>query len=117
MKKQARAYRHKRIVKKIQGTSQRPRLVVFRSHKHMYAQLVDDKGQKVIGGVSTLSQEFKKNNAKTTNQEAAKEIGRLIAQLAKSRKINTVCFDRGGYKFHGRVKNLADGAREGGLKF
>ncbi|MFO8053041.1 MAG: 50S ribosomal protein L18 [Candidatus Omnitrophota bacterium] len=117
MKKQARAYRHKRIVKKIQGTAQRPRLVVFRSHKHIYAQLINDKNQKVVTGVSTLSAEFKKNNSKTANKEAAKEVGKLIAQLAKSKKINTVCFDRGGYKFHGRIKNLADGAREGGLKF
>ncbi len=117
MKKQARAYRHKRITKKIKGDAGRPRLVVFRSRKHIYAQLVDDQSQKVIIGVSTLSAGFKKKEIKATTKEAAKEVGKLIAELAKSKKIDTVCFDRGGYLFHGRIKNLADGAREGGIKF
>lgn len=117
MKKQARAYRHKRILKKIQGTAQRPRLVVFRSHKHVYAQLIDDQAQKVVAGASTLSAQFKEKNTKTADKNAAKEVGKIIADLAKSKKISVVCFDRGGYKFHGRIKNLAEGAREGGLKF
>lgn len=117
MKKQARAYRHKRIVRKVQGTSARPRLVVFRSHKHIYVQLVDDQNQKVITGLSTLSKQFKEQDTKPANKEGAKQIGKLIAAAAKSKKIDTVCFDRGGYKFHGRIKSLADGAREGGLKF
>lgn len=117
MKKLSRAYRHKRISRKVQGTAARPRLVVFRSRKHIYAQLVDDQGQKVITGVSTLSESFKKQNEKPANKEGAKQIGKLIAELAKSKKIDVIRFDRGGYKFHGRVKSLADGAREGGLKF
>ncbi|MCF7916400.1 MAG: 50S ribosomal protein L18 [Candidatus Omnitrophica bacterium] len=117
MKKKSRAYRHKRISRKVQGTAERPRLVVFRSSKHVYAQLVDDQNQKVITGVSTLSENFKKQNNKAADKEGAKQIGKLIAEVAKSKKIDVVRFDRGGYKFHGRVKSLADGAREGGLKF
>ncbi|MCF7874652.1 MAG: 50S ribosomal protein L18 [Candidatus Omnitrophica bacterium] len=117
MKKQAREYRHKRILKKIQGTALRPRLLVFRSHKHVYAQLIDDQAQRVVTGASTLSAQFKGNNAKTADKAAAKEVGKIIADLAKSKKISVVCFDRGGYKFHGRIKSLAEGAREGGLKF
>ncbi len=117
MEKLARAYRHKRILKKMKGTPQRPRLVVFRSHKHIYAQLVDDQSQKAITGVSTLSAEFKNKQIKTTNKKAAKEVGKLIAQAAKDKKIDSVCFDRGGYRFCGRLEHLAEGAREGGLKF
>jgi large subunit ribosomal protein L18 len=117
MKKQAREYRHKRILKKIQGTALRPRLLVFRSHKHVYAQLIDDQAQRVVTGASTLSAQFKGKNTKTADKAAAKEVGKIIADLAKSKKISVVCFDRGGYKFHGRIKSLAEGAREGGLKF
>jgi large subunit ribosomal protein L18 len=117
MKKQSREYRHKRILKKIQGTALRPRLLVFRSHKQVYAQLIDDQAQRVVAGASTLSAQFKGKNTKTSDKAAAKEVGKIIADLAKSKKISVVCFDRGGYKFHGRIKSLAEGAREGGLKF
>ncbi len=117
MKKTARAYRHKRVFKKVKGTKARPRLVVFRSKKHMYAQLVDDGLSKVTTGCSTLSKEFKEKKIKPNDKTAAKEIGKLIAQQSLKLGLKSVCFDRGGYKYHGRIKSLADGAREGGLKF
>ncbi len=117
MKLEGRARRHKRILKKTRGTEERPRLVVFRSKKHIYAQLVDDQKQRVITGCSTLSKEFRELKIKSTNKEAAKEVGKLIAKKAQERGITKVCFDRAGYKYHGRVRALAEGAREGGLKF
>jgi len=117
MKNIARKRRHKRVTKKIKGTKQQPRLVVFRSNKHIYAQVVDDAAQKVVAGSSTLSSEFKAKNIKSTNKEAAKEIGKIISNKASSLGIKNVSFDRGGYRYHGRVKELAEGAREGGLKF
>jgi len=117
MKQIGRKRRHKRITKRVKGTEKMPRLVVFRSKKHIYTQLIRDDIQKVAGGCSTLSREFRDKNIKTTNKEAAKEIGKMIAQKAKGLGIKNVCFDRGGYKYHGRVKSLAEGAREGGLSF
>jgi large subunit ribosomal protein L18 len=117
VKLKGRIQRHKRITKKIKGTKERPRLVVFRSNKHIYAQLVDDSMQKVLMGCSTLSKEFKEKNIKSTNKEAAKEIGKLIAQKTLSLGIKKVSFDRAGYKYHGRVRMLAEGAREAGLEF
>jgi len=117
MKLEGRLRRHKRITKKMKGTGERPRLVVFRSKKHIYAQLVNDEEQRVITGCSTLSPEFKKLNMKSTNKEAAYEVGKLIAKKALSLGIEKVCFDRAGYKYHGRVKALAEGARKEGLKF
>jgi len=114
MKKLGRFYRHRRITKKIKGDSVRPRLVVFRSSKHIYAQLIDDAAHKVIAGLSTLSKDFV--DIKSSNKEGAKEIGKRIAKKALSLGIEKVSFDRSGYKYHGRVKSLADGAREGGLK-
>lgn len=109
--------RHKRITKKMKGSKTCPRLVVFRSGKHIRVQLVDDGLDKVITGCSTLSKDFKGKNIKPSNKEAAKEVGKLIAQKALKLGFKEACFDRAGYKFHGRVKFLADGAREGGLKF
>ena len=117
MKKIGRQRRHKRITKKIKGDQEKPRLVVFRSKKHIRAQLVNDSGQKVVVGCSTLSKEFKSRGIKTTNKESAKEVGKIIAQKAQGMGIKKVSFDRGGYKYHGRIKSLADGAREEGLKF
>jgi len=105
--------RHKRIRAKISGTAGRPRLCVFRSGKHIYVQLIDDEKNKTILTVSDLK--FKKNRG--TKIEKAKEAGKLIAEKAKDLKIEKVVFDRGGYKYHGRVKAVAEGAREGGLKF
>ncbi len=117
MKLPQRERRHERVTKKVQGTSAKPRLVVFRSKKHIYAQLIKDDANSVVTGCSTLSKEFKDKNIKSTNKEAAKEIGKLIAAKAVALGIKEVCFDRAGYKYHGRVQALSEGAREGGLKF
>ncbi|BBE30912.1 50S ribosomal protein L18 [Tepiditoga spiralis] len=106
--------RHLRIRRKLSGTSERPRLVVFRSEKHMYAQLVDDEAGKVITSASTIDKDVKIE--KTWNVEAAKEIGKLIAEKAKAKGVTKVKFDRGGYQYHGRVKAVAEAAREAGLE-
>ncbi len=111
-----RRYRRKRRVrKKVQGTSERPRLCVFRSNAHIYAQLIDDdKGITITGTSSlTLGEEAKG----LTKTEKSRLVGKRIAQLALERGIKKVVFDRNGYKYHGRVKALAEGAREGGLEF
>jgi large subunit ribosomal protein L18 len=107
----ARHRRHLRVRKKVNGTSERPRLVVFRSDKHIYAQLVDDTAGRTIVTVSSV----KVSDGKKTQKAA--EVGKQVAALAKDKGITRVVFDRGGYKYHGRVKAVADGAREGGLEF
>ncbi len=117
MKRSGRQKRHQRITKRIQGRSSCPRLVVFRSKKHIYVQAVDDVNHKALASCSTLDKEFKTKNNKSTDKAAAKEIGRLAASLLLKLGLKEVAFDRGGYKYHGRVKSLAEGAREGGLKF
>jgi large subunit ribosomal protein L18 len=113
------ARRKKRVRSRITGTPERPRLSVFRSLKEMYAQLVDDLNGKTITGLSTLSPAVKEKQTgkKISKTERAKLVGLLIAQTAKSKGIEKVVFDRNRYVYHGRVKALADGAREGGLKF
>ncbi len=116
MKKIGRTRRHKRVSKKIKGTSSQPRLVVFRSKKHIYAQVVDDTAHHTVAGCSTLSKDFS-TNAKPNNHDVAKNVGIMIAERTLKLGIKSVSFDRGGYKYHGRVKSLADGARERGLKF
>ena len=103
--------RHLRVRKKISGTADRPRLVVFRSDKHIYAQLVDDDAGRTLATVSSL----KVGEGKKSEKAAA--VGKQVAAVAKDRGITRVVFDRGGYKYHGRVKAVADGAREGGLEF
>ena len=110
----ARLHRHKRVRGKISGTAARPRLNVFRSTNHIYAQLIDDVKGVTLAAASTLDKEFDGNGG---NKEAAKKVGELIANRAAEKGISEVVFDRGGYIFHGRVKELAEGAREGGLKF
>lgn len=110
-KEQKRERRHNRIRAKVSGTGTRPRLVVFRSLTHTYAQLVDDTQGKVITSSSDL-----KSKAKGTKTERAKTVGTEIARLAQEQKITEAVFDRNGYKYHGRVKAVAEGAREGGLK-
>jgi large subunit ribosomal protein L18 len=117
MKRIGRLLRHRRITKKTRGTQERPRLVVFRSKKHIYAQIVNDSAHKVLLGCSTLSKEFKTKGIGSANTEAAKHVGQLIASKALEKGIKAISFDRGGYKYHGRIKSLAEGAREGGLKF
>jgi len=116
-RKKLRARRHLRVRKKISGTPDRPRLCVFRSNKHIYAQVIDDTTGHVLCSASTLDKELRSTLEKTWNKEAAREVGKLVGKRALERGITTVVFDRGGYKYHGRVKELADGAREAGLKF
>ncbi|MCK4308098.1 50S ribosomal protein L18 [candidate division WOR-3 bacterium] len=106
-----RARRHKRIRNKILGTVKRPRLVVYRSLKYIYVQLVNDMKHNTLVSANSLGVK------KGTKTEKSKECGKKLAELAKKKKIKTIAFDRSGYKYHGRVKALADGAREGGLKF
>jgi len=99
------------------GTPERPRLCVFRSNKHIYAQIIDDTIGHTLVSASTLDPELREKLQKTWNVEAAKEVGLLIGKRALEKGIKKVVFDRGGYKYHGRVKALADGAREAGLEF
>lgn len=113
-RKATRAIRQKRVRNKVQGTALRPRLCVTKSLTNIYAQLIDDEAQKTICTASTLDKEVK---TKAANVEAAQEVGKLIAERAKKAKINTVVFDRNGYTYHGKVKALADAAREAGLEF
>jgi large subunit ribosomal protein L18 len=111
--------RKKRVRAKICGTPERPRLSVFRSLKQMYAQLVDDLNRKTLASLSTLSAPVKEQSpgGKRTKGDRAKLLGKALAELARSKGIEKVVFDRNRYRYHGRVKALADGAREGGLKF
>ena len=114
VKKDKRIRRHIKIRKNIHGTKDKPRLCVFRSNMHIYAQLIDDDKATVIMAVSDLDAKTKKGEKKL---DVSKEIGKMIAKKALESKIDKVVFDRGGVLFHGRVKALAEGAREGGLKF
>jgi large subunit ribosomal protein L18 len=111
--RQRRERRHRRVRKDIFGTAERPRLVVFRSNRGIAAQLVDDVEGKTLAAASWLD----KRGAKGGKQDQAAEVGKLLAQNAKKAGVQRVVFDRGGYLFHGRVKALADAAREGGLEF
>ena len=109
-----RAKRHARVRGKISGTAERPRLCVFRSENHIYAQVIDDVAGHTLVAASSVEKEFEGNGG---NVEAAKKVGLKVAERALQKGIETVVFDRGGYIYHGRVKELADGAREGGLVF
>ena len=113
-RKMERTRRHIRVRRKISGTAERPRLCVYRSNTNLYAQIIDDVAGKTLAQASTLDKEIKTKHA---NKEAAKEVGALIAKRAAEKNIETVVFDRGGYIYHGVVKELAEAAREGGLKF
>ncbi|MBQ9937483.1 MAG: 50S ribosomal protein L18 [Oscillospiraceae bacterium] len=110
----ARLKRHARVRSKVSGTADCPRLDVFRSAKHIYAQVIDDVKGVTLVSASTVEKDF---GAYGGNKEAAKKVGELIAKRALEKGIENVVFDRGGYIYHGRVKELAEGAREGGLKF
>ena len=112
--RQARERRHRRIRGKVVGTAERPRLAVFRSNKGVFAQLIDDESGRTIAGASWLGL---KKSFKGNKSEQAAEVGKAIAEAAKKAGIESVVFDRGGYLYHGRVKALAEGAREGGLRF
>jgi len=114
---EARKARHRRVRKKITGTPERPRLNVFRSLKHIYAQIIDDYAGRTLVAASTLDRELRDKIKYGGNIEAAKQVGALIARRALEKGIKKVVFDRGGYLYHGRVKALAEAAREGGLEF
>lgn len=109
--------RRKRVRQKVSGTGDRPRLAVFRSLKHIYAQLINDELGETVAEASTLSPELKENLSNGGNITAAESVGALIAQKAKQREIEVVVFDRGGHLYHGRIKALAEAARAEGLKF
>ena len=113
-RKKERTRRHIRVRTKLSGTVQRPRLCVYRSNTNLYVQIIDDVAGNTLVSASTLDKQIKTKHA---NKQAAAELGALIAKKALEKKIDTVVFDRGGYIYHGVVKELAEAAREGGLKF
>jgi large subunit ribosomal protein L18 len=116
-KNKSRLKRHLRVRKKIQGTGARPRLNIFRSSKHMYAQIIDDQTGQTLISASTMDKGLSGQVNNGGNVEAAKLVGKLVAERAKEKGINQVVFDRGGYLYHGRIQALADAAREAGLDF
>ncbi len=113
----ARRRRHTRVRSKIRTSNDRPRLSVFRSLKHVYAQIVDDTAGQTLVSASSLDKEVRDQIAGLKKSEQAKVVGEVLARRAKARGIEKVVFDRGGYKYHGRVRSLAEGARSGGLEF
>jgi large subunit ribosomal protein L18 len=113
-KPEHRVRRHRRVRKKVTGTAARPRLAVFRSNKHIYVQAIDDQACRTIVSASTVEADLR--GGSTATVEAAKQVGKLVGERAKAAGIETVVFDRGGFKYHGRVAAIADGAREAGLE-
>ena len=109
--------KHRKIRNRFSGTTERPRLAVFRSNNHMYAQIIDDTVGKTLVSACTLQQDVKEGLEKTNNVEAAAKLGTVIAKKALEKGINTVVFDRGGFIYQGKVKALAEAAREAGLEF
>lgn len=116
-KEETRARLHARIRKNLAGNAERPRLAVFRSQAHIYAQVIDDDAGTTLCSASSLDKDVKGQLKSGASVAAAKAIGSLIAQRAKDKKVDRVVFDRGGFLYHGRIKALADAAREGGLQF
>jgi large subunit ribosomal protein L18 len=108
---------HERIRKKLRGTPARPRLAVFRSQGHIYAQVIDDDSGRTLVAASSLDKDLRAKSRRGGNVPAAKEVGALLAGRAREKGIDAVVFDRGGFQYHGRIKALADAAREAGLKF
>jgi len=115
--KARRVMRHIRVRRKVKGTSERPRLAVYRSLNHIYAQVIDDTKGITLAAASSLENELKSKSDGKRKMEIAYQVGELISERAKEKGVNTVVFDRGGYKFHGRLQSLADAARKGGLVF
>ncbi|MEO6628627.1 MAG: 50S ribosomal protein L18 [Aquihabitans sp.] len=113
-KREARIRRHRRVRKKVRGTAERPRLAVFRSNKHISAQIIDDRSGHTLASASTTEPDLKANGG---NVDAATKVGQLLAERAKAAGVGTVVFDRGGNLYHGRIAALANAAREGGLEF
>ena len=116
-RKTARQRLHKRIRKKVSGTAARPRLSIFFSGKHVYAQVIDDDSGKTLSATSTMEKSVLGKNKPPANRASAEVVGKTIAERALGKKIENVVFDRGGFQYQGKVKALADAAREGGLKF
>lgn len=116
-KNKARLKRHLRVRKKVQGTAARPRLNVYRSSKHIYAQLIDDVAGVTVASASTVDKELSDSIGNGGNVESARKVGELIAKRAQAKGYKSVVFDRGGYLYHGRIQALADAAREAGLEF
>jgi large subunit ribosomal protein L18 len=114
---QGRIRRHQRVRRKVHGTADRPRLNVFRSLTHIYAQVINDEDGSTIAAASTLDPALRESLSSLTKVDEAKEVGKLVAQRAKEKGVESVVFDRGGYQYHGRVKALADASRESGLNF
>jgi large subunit ribosomal protein L18 len=114
IRKKIRQRIHKRIRRKVTGTAERPRLAVHYSNQHIYAQVIDDSAGKTLVSASTMDKNFEKASA---NVESSQKVGQLLAERAKGSNISAVVFDRGGHLYHGKVKALADAAREGGLQF
>ncbi|MCI8281291.1 MAG: 50S ribosomal protein L18 [Lachnospiraceae bacterium] len=114
---EVRLKKHRRMRNHLSGTAERPRLAVFRSNNHMYAQIIDDTVGNTLVSASTLQKDVKAELEKTNNVDAAAHLGTVIAKKALEKGINTVVFDRGGYIYHGKVQALADAAREAGLEF
>jgi|SRR6185436_3415805 len=108
---------HSRIRKRLEGSPERPRLAVFRSQSHIYAQVIDDDTGRTVCAASSLDKGLRADFKRGSNLAAAKAVGKLIAERAKDKGVKAVVFDRGGFQYHGRVKALAEAAREGGLKF
>ena len=115
-KQVARTRRHHRVRKKVTGTAERPRLAVFRSNKHITAQVIDDRAGRTVAAASTIERDLRQVGA-TGNKTAAATVGRLVAERAKAAGVQQVVFDRGGFLYHGRVAAVADAAREAGLEF
>src|ERR1700679_2917661 len=115
-KQVGRARRHYRVRKKVSGTSERPRLAVFRSNKHITAQVIDDRSGRTVAAASSVEKDLRQSGH-TRNRETATTVGRLVAERAKAAGIGRVVFDRGGFQYHGRVAAVADAAREAGLEF
>ena len=116
-RKQLLQRRHQRLRRKVSGTQERPRLAVFRSNKHIYAQVIDDVAQHTLAAASTLEPTLKGEISSGATREASAAVGKLVAQRAMEKGINQVVFDRGGNLYHGRVQSLAEAAREAGLNF
>ena len=112
-----RAVRHRRVRRKLQGTPQRPRLAVFRSLSHVYVQVIDDVQGVTLAAASSLESQIRVSKDGNSKTAVSQQVGTLIAERAKEKGITTVVFDRGGYKYHGRVRSLAEAARKGGLVF
>ncbi|MCR5201623.1 MAG: 50S ribosomal protein L18 [Lachnospiraceae bacterium] len=116
-RKEVRAKKHMKVRNRLSGTTERPRLAVFRSNNHMYAQIIDDTAQATLVSASTLQKEVAEGLEKTNNVEAASKLGTVIAERALAKGVKTVVFDRGGFIYAGKIKALAEAAREAGLEF